>query len=53
MEVKIVVLDARDPIEGNIEKAVEDESDNIQSDKVKIESDHALPPPVLVDLRVE
>ena len=53
MELEIVILYAGDPVEGDVEQAVEDEADNVQSDKVKVEADHALPPPVLVDLRVE
>ena len=53
MELEIVILDSRDPVEGDVEQAVQDEPDNVQSDKVKVEADHALPPPVLVDLRVE
>ena len=44
-------LDAGDPVEGNIEQAVEDKADNVQGDKVKVEADHALPPPILVNLQ--
>ena len=53
MEFEIVILDAWDPVERDVEQAVQDEPDNVEGDKVKVEPDDALPPPVLVDLRVE
>ena len=53
MELKVVILDAWDPVERDVEQAVQDEPDNVEGDKVKVEPDDALPPPVLVDLRVE
>ena len=53
MQLEVVVLDAGDPVEGDVEHAVQGEPDDIQCHEVEVESDHALPPPVLVDLRVE
>ena len=44
-------LDAGDPVEGNIEQTVEDKADNVEGHKVKVEADHALPPPILVNLQ--
>ena len=53
MELKVVILDAWDPVERDVEQAVQDEPDNVEGDKVEVEPDDALPPPVLVDLGVE
>ena len=47
MELEIVILNPRDPVEGDIEQAVQDKPDNVQGNKVKVQTDHALPPPIL------
>ena len=48
MKLEIVILDPRDPVEGDVEQAVQDKPDNVQGNKVKVKSNNALPSPVLV-----
>ena len=42
MELEIVGLDAVDPVEGNVEHAVQDEPDDVQRQEVEVQADHAL-----------
>lgn len=41
------------PVEGTIEDRVKDETDDVQRHEIEIQTDHRLPPPVQVYLRVE
>ena len=42
MELEIVCLDVVDPVEGNVEHAIQDESDDVERQEVEVQADHAL-----------
>ena len=42
MELEIGGLDAVDPVEGNVEHAVQDEPDDVQRQEVEVQTNHAL-----------
>ena len=42
MELKIVCLDVVDPVEGNVEHTIQDESDDVERQEVEVQADHAL-----------
>ena len=42
MELEIVCLDVVDPVEGNVEHTIQDESDDVQGQEVEVQPDHAL-----------
>ena len=42
MELEIGGLDAVDPVEGNVEHAVQDEPDDVQRQEVEVQANHAL-----------
>ena len=41
MELEIGGLDAGDPVEGNVEHAVQDEPDDVQRQEVEVQANHA------------
>ena len=42
MELEIGGLDAVDPVEGNVEHAVQDEPDDVQRQEVEVQANHTL-----------
>ena len=47
----LTYLNGCDPVKSDVEKCVQREPDNIQTQKVKVETDYTLPFPVLVNLK--
>ena len=41
MELEVVSLDAVDPVEGDVEHAVQDEPDDVQRQEVEVQANHA------------
>jgi hypothetical protein len=45
-------LNGLDPVESDVEEAVEGEADHVEAEEVEVEADDALPLPVLINLGV-